>query len=125
MYAAHQGGTALRTEIAAEETIYPRDGVPANFWGVKGSASLKGKTLVVSLARPDTKEALIVDIRPRGATIRSGRITTLTNSVLNAHNTFEQPNLVRPTTRDLKISAGGLTVELSAASVNVLELTLV
>jgi alpha-L-arabinofuranosidase len=124
MYAAHQGGTSLRTEIAAEPTTYPRDGVPTNFWGVKGSASLKGKTLVVSLARPDTQEALTVDIRPRGATVRSGRITTLTNSVLNAHNTFEQPNVVRPTSRDLKLSGGAVTVELPAASVNVLELTL-
>jgi Alpha-L-arabinofuranosidase len=125
MYAAHHGGTALRTEISAEQTAYLRDGIPTNFWGLKGSASLKGKSLVVSLARPDTKEALAVDICPRGATVRSGRITTLTNSTLNAHNTFEQPNAVRPTSRELRVLGGAVTIELPAASVNVLELTLV
>jgi alpha-L-arabinofuranosidase len=57
--------------------------------------------------------------------VKGGRITTLTSPVLNAHNTFEQPNVVRPTMQDIKPSGGTITVELPAASVNVLELMLV
>jgi alpha-L-arabinofuranosidase len=124
MYAAHQGGMALRTEFGADRTSYLRDGLATGFWGINGSASLKGKTLTVSIVRPDTKEPTAVDIRPRGATVLSARATTLTNAVLNAHNTFEHKNVVRPTEREIQVSGGAVTVEIPAASVNVLELTL-
>jgi alpha-L-arabinofuranosidase len=38
MYAAHQGGQALRTIFFSPTVDYDRDGKPASFWGLKGSA---------------------------------------------------------------------------------------
>ena len=43
MYAAHQGGQALRTIFSTPTINYDRDGKPASFWGLKGSASLNDK----------------------------------------------------------------------------------
>ena len=43
MYAAHQGGQALRTIFSAPAINYDRDGKPASFWGLQGSASLHDK----------------------------------------------------------------------------------
>jgi len=48
MYAAHQGGQALPTIFSAPSVNYDRDGKPASFWGLKGSASLRDKELVLT-----------------------------------------------------------------------------
>ena len=124
MYAAHQGGNALRTQFLSENTTYTRDGQPAIFPGLLGSASLKGKTLTVSLVRPDAHQPLTVDIRPSGATVRSGTMKTLTGTALNAHNTFDQPDAVAPKAGEVRISEGTAVVQLPAASVSVVTLEL-
>ena len=49
MYAPHQGGQSLRTIISAPAARYDRDGKPASFWGLQGSASLSGKELQLTL----------------------------------------------------------------------------
>src|SRR5579872_3688504 len=40
IYAAHQGGQSVRAEFSAPQISYERDGKTANFWGLRGSASL-------------------------------------------------------------------------------------
>ena len=57
MYAAHQGGQALRTIFSAPTISYDRDGKPASFWGLKGSASLQNKDLTLTVVNPDVSEA--------------------------------------------------------------------
>ena len=52
MYAAHQGGQALRTMFSAPSVNYDRDGKPASFWGLQGSASLHDKELVLTVMNP-------------------------------------------------------------------------
>ena len=51
MYAAHQGAQAVRAEFSAPEISYQRDGKTAGMWGLKGSASRKGNTLTLTVAR--------------------------------------------------------------------------
>jgi methionine synthase II (cobalamin-independent) len=48
MYGAHQGRQSLRTEFLAPGIDYDRDGKPASFWRVRGSASLHEKSLVLT-----------------------------------------------------------------------------
>ena len=52
MYAAHQGGQCLRTIFSAPAVNYDRDGKPASFWGLNGSASLHDKELVLTVVNP-------------------------------------------------------------------------
>ncbi len=52
MYASHQGGQALRTIFSAPAVNYDRDGKPASFWGLNGSASLHDKELILTVVNP-------------------------------------------------------------------------
>src|SRR6266851_1242045 len=80
MYASHQGGQSLRANFTAPEISYDRDGKPASFWGLKGSASLHGKTLVLTADNPEVSHQLEARIMIRGAQAKSGLATVLTAS---------------------------------------------
>ena len=78
MYAAHQGGQALRTMFSAPSVNYDRDGKPASFWGLQGSASLHDKELVLTVVNPHVSATRETEIGIRGASLKSGTATTLT-----------------------------------------------
>jgi len=124
MYAEHQGGQGLRTIFSAPDVLYDRDGKPARFWGLKGSASLHGKQLVLTVVNPDISAARESEISVRGASIQSGSATTLTHTDIHAHNTFEQRDVVAPQNRSVNAKNGTLTFIFAPASVNKLVLTL-
>jgi alpha-N-arabinofuranosidase len=124
MYAAHQGGKALRTIFSVPNLSYDRDGKPASFWGLNGAASLHDKQLVLTVVNPDIKVARETEIGVRGSSIRSGSVTTLTHSDIHAHNTFEQRNVVTPQTRALEKTGRTLTYIFPPASVTKLTLAL-
>jgi alpha-N-arabinofuranosidase len=124
MYAAHQGGQAVRTIISAPNVEYARDGKPTTFWGLQGSASLHGKGLILTVVNPSVNEIRETEITVRGASIKSGTTTVLTNSDLHAHNTFDQRNLVTPLARDLQSTGKVFTLQIPPASVTKLELSL-
>lgn len=124
MYAAHQGGESLRTIFSAPSVKYDRDGKPASFWGLNGSASLHDKDLILTVVNPHTSEAREAEIVVRGAALKSGTVTTLTSSDIHARNTFDHRNAVTPQTGALSLSGGTLTHQFPAASVTALTLHL-
>jgi alpha-N-arabinofuranosidase len=124
MYAAHQGGQALRTIFSAPVVNYERDGKPATFWGLKGSASLHEKTLVLTVVNPHVSEARVAEIGIRGASIQSGTATALTNADIHAHNSFAERNAVMPQTKSIEIKGKLLTLSIPPASVTKLRLAL-
>jgi alpha-L-arabinofuranosidase len=124
MYAAHQGGQALRTIFSAPTIDYDRDGKPASFWGLKGSASLREKELTLTVVNPHVSDLREAEITVRGAAIKSGMATVLTNSDIHAHNTFDQRNVVAPETKTLEITERTLNYAFPPASVTKLALTL-
>jgi alpha-N-arabinofuranosidase len=124
MYAAHQGGTSLRTEFSVPALHYDRDGQAASFWGLQGSASLHGKELVITAVNPNVKDALEAQIHVRGAHVRSGSATVLTSSDIHARNTFEQRQAVEPSTASMEIKGDTPVFRFPAASVVKLTLTL-
>ena len=124
MYSAHQGGQSLRTIFSAPTVHYDRDGQPASFWGLKGSASVKEKTLVLTVTNPHTNEPRETEIGIRGAKVQSGSVTALTHSDIHAHNSFDQKMTVRPETKPLEIPGRTLTHIFPPASVTKLTLTL-
>jgi len=124
MYSAHQGGASLRTIFSAPSVHYDRDGKPASFWGLKGSASLKGKELILTVVNPHVSESREAEIGIRSATIKSGSVTTLTHSDIHAHNSFAQRDVLSPQTRALETKGNSLRHMFPAASVTKLELLL-
>ena len=56
LYAAHQGGQSLRTVFTGPSVHYDRDGQPATLDGLSGSASLRGKELVLTVVNPHVTE---------------------------------------------------------------------
>jgi alpha-L-arabinofuranosidase len=124
MYAAHQGGQGLRTIFSSPSANYDRDGEPSSFWGLKGSASLQDKALVLTVVNPHVSEARETELGVRGATIKSGTLTTLTHSDIHAHNTFEQRNVVTPQDKDWEAGGRSVIIRFPPASVTKLALTL-
>jgi len=124
MYATHQGGQGVRTMFSSPEVNYDRDGKSATFWGLRGSASLTEKKLCLTVVNPHISEGRETEITLRGATVRSGSVTTLTHSDIHAHNTFDRRDVVVPQTSELKI-AGPLVLTFPPASVTAVNVELV
>jgi alpha-N-arabinofuranosidase len=124
MYAAHQGGTAVRAEFSAPDVRYDRDGKPASFWGLKGSASVKGKTLTLTAVNPDVSQPREAEIALRGATAASAKAWVVTDGDIHAHNTFEQPDRVKTRTAEVALRAGSLGFTFPPASVVKVEVQL-
>ena len=94
MHAAHQGADSLRTLVSAPRVPVVRNGKNTSFWGLNGAASVKDRRLVVTMVNPSVTDARETEIALRGATAKSARVTLLTASEMNAHNTFESPDAV-------------------------------
>jgi alpha-L-arabinofuranosidase len=124
MYAAHQGGLGLRTIFSAPTIDYDRDGKPASFWGLRGSASLLDKQLTLTVVNPSVKDVREAEIVIRGGTFKSGSATVLTNSDIHAHNTFEDRKVVVPETKSMEVSGRSANYSFPPGSVTKLSFTL-
>ena len=123
MYAAHQGGQGLRTLFSAPTIQYDRDGKPGDFWGLRGSASLREKELTLTVVNPSVSDARDTEIVVRGAKIKSAAAAVLTHDDLHAYNTFDQTQ-VSPETRAVEAGDGNVRFTFPRASVSSLTLTL-
>jgi len=124
MYAAHQGGTAVRAEFSAPAVRYDRDGKPASFWGLKGSASLKGKTLTLTAVNPDVSQPRETEIVLRGAKAVSAKAWVVAETDMHAHNTLEQPDQVKTRSAEVSLRPGALSFTFPPASVVKIEVQL-
>lgn len=124
MYASHQGGTSIRTEFSSPEVRYDRDGKTANFWGLKGSSSLKGKTLVLTAVNPDVNQPRETEIVLRGAKVASAKAWVLAEKDIHAHNTLEQPDRVKTRTAEVGVHGSSLSFTFPPASVVKIEVQL-
>lgn len=124
MYAAHQGGESLRTVFSAPNVHYQRDASPASLAGLRGSASLHDKALVLTAVNPHVSDACETEIGVPGATIKSATVTTLTASDIHAHNTFAQKDLIGPETKAVETKGRVLNHNFPPASVTKLTLIL-
>jgi len=120
MYKVHQDATLLPTALESDDYTFGDESVQA----LTASASRDENGVVhITLTNLDPNRARTLEVELRGmnASTVSGRV--LTAGTMNAHNTFERPNTVRPTDfRGARLSGNTLTVELPAKSVVMLEL---
>ncbi|HXE36169.1 MAG TPA: alpha-L-arabinofuranosidase C-terminal domain-containing protein [Verrucomicrobiae bacterium] len=124
LYSSHQGGDALRTVFSAPNVHYDRDGQSASYWGLKGSASVREKSLTITAVNPSTSEPRLAEIALRGATVKEASMRFLSNADIHAHNTFEQKEVIVPQTKPLSMSGGTLAAEFPPASVVALNIQL-
>jgi alpha-N-arabinofuranosidase len=125
LYSPHVGGQSVRTAFSAPRITYQRVGGTGSFWGLSGSASVKEKTLTLTLVNPHVSQPLAVDIAVRGAKAVSAQAVVLNAPQPNAHNTFAQPRAVQA--KEQKVDAprdGALVHQLPPASVTRLTVTL-
>jgi len=110
MYAPHAGGQSLRTLVAAPTLTYERASGTGSLWGLAGSASIKGKTLTLTVVNTHVREAREAEVAVRGARVVSARETTLTSDDIHAHNSFAQPDTVEPSEGAAAEARGGVLV---------------
>jgi alpha-N-arabinofuranosidase len=124
LYRSHQGGQSLRTVFSAPTLHYDRDGKTSSYWGLNGSASIRGKEMTITAVNPSLSDSRLAEIVVKSATAKEANMTFITHSDIHAHNTFVQPDVVVPQTRSIKVSAGNLVAEIPPASVVALRIEL-
>jgi len=125
MYSAHQGAQALRTVFTAPKIDYKVADKPNTLWGLQGSASLRGKQLVLTVVNPHHNESRDTEIAIRGAVVKSGQSRMLSSTDLRAHNSFDQPHALEPKDAGVSGSGPSISFQFPAASVTRLILDLV
>ena len=87
------------------------------------SASVNGNHAVVTVANLSAEETRTVQLIPASARIgRSAKIRLLSHTDIHAHNTFEQPENVKPV--DFTVDNFDGTIELPAGSLAAVEFDL-
>lgn len=120
MYNVHHDATHLPLDLSSNNYTYGSEKLPAI--SVSASKDKAGLTHI-SLVNIDSKNNQEITIDLRG-----GKFTSVTGRILNSpklqdHNTFEQPELVKPVPfKQATLSGNVLKVTLPAHSVVVLEL---
>lgn len=119
MYNVHQDATMLPITLQTADYQFGKEKLPA----ISASASKdKNGAIHVSLTNVDANKAQEVTINLRGtsASAVSGRV--LASGKIQDHNTFDQPEKVKPVNfTGATLKNGVLTVKMPAASVVVLE----
>ena len=118
MYGAHVGGESVRTVFSAPRIQYQRVNATGSVWGVAGSASVRDRTLTVTMVNPHVSEPRVVEIAVRGGSPASAQGRVLFAPRISGHNTFDAPERVAPRDQKLAAPASGVIVhELPPASV--------
>jgi alpha-N-arabinofuranosidase len=125
MFMPHMGGQAVRTLFSAPEVRYTRVDKPAEFWGLKGSASVNGKQLTLTVTNPHASETRETEIVVRGARSNTAQARVLTAPDVHAHNTFENPMALEPRNEQVTVTAGAISFRFPPASVSRLQIALV
>jgi alpha-N-arabinofuranosidase len=119
MFAPHQDATLLPSELQSADYSFNSQKIPA----VSASASRdKSGKIHVTLCNlnPNQSAEVTVDLQGAKAQRISGQV--LTDAAMNAHNTFEKPDAIKPADFSaFKTTEAGFTVTLPAKSVVALE----
>jgi alpha-N-arabinofuranosidase len=120
MFQVHQGATVLPLELTTPDYAQGDEKIPA----VSASASIaQDGRIHLSLANTNPTQAITVNCRLVGRQPQNVTGRVLTAPAMDSHNTFAEPEVVRPVAFDgAEISGDALNVNLPAKSVVVLEL---
>ena len=118
MYSVHHDAASLPCDVPTA-TIGPAgDQVPV----IEASASRDAQgTLHLTVCNLDPRQPTVLTVEVTGKSVQSAEGRLLTADTIQAHNTFDQPDRVRPTTlTGIQSKPGGFQVTLPPRSVSVL-----
>jgi alpha-N-arabinofuranosidase len=121
MYRGHHDATLLPLDLESDmKYTYMNQELPS----LNASASKnKEGTILISLVNIDPRQSADVSIEIRGTNVSSVSGRILTAPELDSHNTFEEPDAVKPVEfKGAKLGKQGLSVKMPAKSIVVLEL---
>ncbi len=124
LYSVHQNARAVRTVFSSPPLDYTRNGQPATMRGLAGSASLRGRQLVLTVTNPGLKGVRETEIVVRGATIRSVGAITLAAGDIHTHNSFDDPHRIEPKPVAVAQNGNLIVHRFAAASVTRLDIDL-
>jgi alpha-N-arabinofuranosidase len=91
--------------------------------GVSASAArAKDGKLYLALVNTDPSKPVEVAVNVAGAKVKGAAGTVLTSAVMDAHNTFQNPQVIKPTAFSARAAGGKLSVKVPAKAVMVLAL---
>jgi len=125
LYQVHQGATSVRLACETSEVYYlTEDRQQATIASLAGSASIKDRALSISLVNVDAGHPIVARIDIRGGAGRVAQAQVLSHKDIHAHNTFDEPDHVRPV--PMQVNGEGDTFEcvLPPASVSVIRVNL-
>ena len=123
LYKAHQGGTLARSVFDGGEVSFATPAGRQKMPRLSGSASVKEGTLTLTVTNADAMLPVDAEIDLRGARPRDAKAEVLAADELNAHNTFDEPDRVKPAAAPAD-AGDGLRHTFPPASVTVLTITL-
>ena len=104
LYRMHQGGRSLRAMFEAPSIAFAAADQKRQLAELSGSASIKGDLLTLSVVNSHASLPAEASLDLDGVTLREATAWVLTHQDLAAHNTFEQPNVLRPTSQTWEAS---------------------
>ncbi len=120
MYKVHHDAALIPLDFVSPDYVMGEKKIPA----ISASASRDRNGMIhitISNADPNTEQSVSFDIR--GASVSNATGKVLTAKELNAHNTFENPDVVKTADfKDMKLSKNTLTVKLPSKSVVMIEM---
>jgi alpha-N-arabinofuranosidase len=120
MFRVHQDAQLLKTDLKCEDYTFGEKKIPA----ISASASIdKTGRIHLSLANLNPNKEIVITCPIVGSSLNTVAGEVLTAREMNAFNSFETPEVVKPTTfNGYKIRDNILTVTMPAKSVVVLEI---
>jgi alpha-N-arabinofuranosidase len=120
MFKVHQDARLLKTDLVCEDYVLGNRSIPA----ISASASIDKEGKVhISIANLNPNKEIMLDCPLIGETFKNVTGEVLTAKEMNAHNTFENTEAVKPASfNGYKLKDGILTVTMPPKSVVVLKL---
>jgi alpha-N-arabinofuranosidase len=120
MYKVHQDATLLPVDVDCAAYAHGDESIPT--LSVSASRDAAGK-VHISLCNLDHEQSVSVSCELRGLTPTEASGRVLTAEAINAHNTFEQPEVVKPAKFEgVMLTDNTLLLNIPAKSVVVLEI---
>jgi alpha-N-arabinofuranosidase len=119
MYKVHQDATYIPLQIVSDTKEIRNQDIQT----VNASASKKDGAIHITLTNIDLDSAKNIKISLQGMNVKNVSGKILTSKNISDHNTFENPELVKPKVfNDVKATNGEVSLNIPAKSIVVLEL---
>jgi alpha-N-arabinofuranosidase len=124
MYAPHQGAASVRARIETGSILFNKGSQVGTLPVVAGSASIKDKTLFLTLTNSHTDEGAEVNVNLLGGCRAAGGNARVLCGEIHAHNTFDQPETLQPASFQFEASGNSFNNVLPPASITAVEIEL-